>query len=197
MITLPADLPAHLAKALTNPPPHPEGEQERNAAVLLPLYEKDGEWFVLFTRRTHLVLTHRGQVSFPGGMADPGDHSPLQTALREAEEELGLPSSGHHYSGRPAPDPHNNRCLRHTHRRPDRVAHPPPPQSQGGGARIWSSRCAGWPTGRIEPHTPAEWKIRYQVEDVIVYEPYDGEVVWGATARMLKSLIDRLPVSSP
>ena len=59
------------------------------AAVLIPLFKKDGEYHVLLTRRTHSVGSHKGQISFPGGRQDPGE-DPLSTALREAEEEMGI-----------------------------------------------------------------------------------------------------------
>jgi 8-oxo-dGTP pyrophosphatase MutT (NUDIX family) len=196
MITLPADLPAHLAKALTNPPPHPEGEQERNAAVLLPLYEEDGEWFVLFTRRTHLVLTHRGQVSFPGGMADPGDHSPLQTALREAEEELGLRPQAITILGALPP----TRTTTGFYVTPivGQIAWPIRLRlNRKEVARTFGVPLRWLADGQNQATHPGRVEDPVQVEDVIVYEPYDGEVVWGATARMLKSLIDRLPASSP
>ncbi len=63
----------------------------RRAAVLLPLHEQRGEPYVLFTRRTETVETHKGQISFPGGAADPGDADVQSTALRETEEEMGIP----------------------------------------------------------------------------------------------------------
>jgi 8-oxo-dGTP pyrophosphatase MutT (NUDIX family) len=63
----------------------------RRAAVLVPLFDDRGEPQVLFTRRTDTVEHHKGQISFPGGAADPGDPSALATALRETEEELGIP----------------------------------------------------------------------------------------------------------
>jgi 8-oxo-dGTP pyrophosphatase MutT (NUDIX family) len=63
------------------------------AAVLLPLFEKDSAIHVLLTRRTEEVGAHRGQISFPGGRRDDGDRSLLQTALRECEEEIGVPAS--------------------------------------------------------------------------------------------------------
>jgi len=66
----------------------PEGQPE--AAVLLLIYEKRGLPHVLFTLRTHLVETHKGQISFPGGAADPDDDDRRSTALRETHEEVGV-----------------------------------------------------------------------------------------------------------
>jgi len=60
------------------------------AAVLIPLYERDGSHHVLLQVRTELVLHHKGQISFPGGAEDEGDVDLLMTALRETEEEIGL-----------------------------------------------------------------------------------------------------------
>jgi 8-oxo-dGTP pyrophosphatase MutT (NUDIX family) len=64
--------------------------EARPAAVLVPLYASDRRWHVLFTERTHTVEQHKGQVSFPGGRVDEEDASRVETALREAEEEIGL-----------------------------------------------------------------------------------------------------------
>ncbi len=60
------------------------------AAVLVPLFERDGRVHVLLTKRTDSLRQHAGQISFPGGGRDAGDEGPLQTALREAREEVGL-----------------------------------------------------------------------------------------------------------
>jgi 8-oxo-dGTP pyrophosphatase MutT (NUDIX family) len=59
------------------------------AAVLIPLFKKNGEYYVLLTRRTDKVRHHKGQISFPGGRQDPGEDF-LATALREAKEEMGI-----------------------------------------------------------------------------------------------------------
>jgi 8-oxo-dGTP pyrophosphatase MutT (NUDIX family) len=60
-----------------------------NAGVLAPLFEEDGEARVVLTRRSDDLRTHRGQVSFPGGRMDEGEDAPA-AALREAHEEVGL-----------------------------------------------------------------------------------------------------------
>lgn len=61
------------------------------AAVLLALVQRADGLHVLLTRRTDHLRDHPGQISFPGGRSDPADASAMATALREAEEEVGLP----------------------------------------------------------------------------------------------------------
>jgi 8-oxo-dGTP pyrophosphatase MutT (NUDIX family) len=65
--------------------------EARPAAVLVPLHMQAGAWHLLLTQRTLTVESHKGQVAFPGGRVDVGDASRVDTALREAEEEIGLP----------------------------------------------------------------------------------------------------------
>ena len=62
----------------------------RTAAVLVPLLDS-AEPAIVFTRRADHLPQHAGQVSFPGGAAEEDDSSAVQTALREAQEEIGLP----------------------------------------------------------------------------------------------------------
>ncbi len=73
------------------PPPDPDGQ--RAAAVLAPLCYKDGELHLLFFLRTDTVPTHQGQICFPGGRHTAEDETLLDTALRETEEEIGVPRS--------------------------------------------------------------------------------------------------------
>jgi 8-oxo-dGTP pyrophosphatase MutT (NUDIX family) len=61
------------------------------AAVLVPIVDHGGEPYLLFAKRTDRVGHHKGQISFPGGVIDPGDASALEAALRECEEEIALP----------------------------------------------------------------------------------------------------------
>lgn len=63
----------------------------RQAAILIPLMVKNDTIHVLLTSRSHDVSTHKGEVSFPGGSRDEGDRNPVDTALRESCEEIGLP----------------------------------------------------------------------------------------------------------
>lgn len=64
------------------------------AAVLLPLLCKGGEWHVLVTQRTQDVEHHKGQISLPGGACEPQDETLMDTALRETYEEIGIPPDG-------------------------------------------------------------------------------------------------------
>ena len=61
-----------------------------HAAVLVPLFKKDGSCHLLFTKRSEQVKYHKGEISFPGGMVDEGDQELIGTALRDAFEEIGL-----------------------------------------------------------------------------------------------------------
>jgi 8-oxo-dGTP pyrophosphatase MutT (NUDIX family) len=85
------DLPDRLKGTLAQRPDRIRTEWEATpAAVLVPLYQDHGRWHVLYTRRTESVDSHRGQVSFPGGRIEVHDAGPVQAALREAQEEIGL-----------------------------------------------------------------------------------------------------------
>ena len=76
-----SDLPAGAAKRY----------KLRNAAVLIPLLRQADEWHVLFIRRSKNEKDrHSGQVAFPGGSCDPSDNGAIDTALRETREEVGI-----------------------------------------------------------------------------------------------------------
>jgi len=66
------------------------GEDLVACAVLMPLFARHGQYHLLFTERSDEVYSHKGQVCFPGGKQEPTDSTLLQTALRESEEEISL-----------------------------------------------------------------------------------------------------------
>src|SRR5512140_1999914 len=149
------------------------------AAVLVPLLWQDDQWSVLYTRRTERVESHKGQVSFPGGACDEGETTPEETALREAYEEIGL-------------DPGRVRVLgRLTNMITITSFHVTPVVA-----------VIEWPTvfvvGQHEVERiftiPLYWladtRNRWEFpvpggnRILIAFHPYDGELLWGATARM-------------
>ena len=76
------------------------GREPAHAAVLVALVQRGDGLHVLLTRRTEHLRDHAGQVSFPGGRSEAGDADPEATALREAEEEVGLPRGSVEVIGR-------------------------------------------------------------------------------------------------
>jgi len=72
---------------------HVESEGFTPTAVLVPVYEKTGEYYIIVTKRTEEVNNHKGQISFPGGRRQVEDMTLMDTALRESWEEIGLSPS--------------------------------------------------------------------------------------------------------
>ena len=78
---------------LLTPGALPPSDGLTGAAVLVPLVDHPSGLTVLLTQRTAHLADHGGQISFPGGRIEPTDEHPVAAALREAEEEVGLPAS--------------------------------------------------------------------------------------------------------
>ncbi|MEJ5240288.1 MAG: CoA pyrophosphatase [Anaerolineales bacterium] len=164
---------------------HPT-EGVKCAAVLVPLLKEQGEWHLLFTRRTEHVESHKGQVSFPGGACDAGETTPEETALREAAEEIGLDPRRVRVLGRLPP------MITVTHFRVTPVVGTIEwpvvlKVSTIEVARVFTIPLA-WladPQNRWEFHRPDRGTL-------IAYHPYDGELLWGATARMTLMLLEAL-----
>ena len=149
------------------------------AAVLLPLTQVNGEWHLLFTRRTERVQSHKGQVSFPGGACDEGETTPEQTALREAEEEVGLRPADVKVLGR------LSQLITVTSFRVSPIV----------GVIPWpyTFKVAGIEVARVftipllwlsDRNNYWEFPFGGSDRSLIAYHPYDGELLWGATARM-------------
>ncbi|MBI5289762.1 MAG: CoA pyrophosphatase [Chloroflexi bacterium] len=78
------------ARLATHDPQYITDDTLPRAAILLPLYESNGDTHVLFTVRSELVEHHKGQISFPGGAYDDTDPDLAHTAVRETFEEIGV-----------------------------------------------------------------------------------------------------------
>jgi 8-oxo-dGTP pyrophosphatase MutT (NUDIX family) len=161
------------------------------AAVLVPLLLQDGEWRLLYTRRTDLVESHKGQVSFPGGACDEGETTPEETALREAEEEIGIRPGDVRLLGRLNP-----MDTISFYRVTPVVGVIPWPTvfrpAQAEVARVFTMPLA-WLADRSNRW---EFNLPGRGHSVIVYHPFDGELLWGATARMTVDFLEILNINS-
>jgi len=82
-----------MAPSIRNTSTFKTNKQEKEAAVLILLYEKNNILKTVFTKRHSYEGPHGGQISLPGGKREPVDKNLIETALRETEEELGIPNS--------------------------------------------------------------------------------------------------------
>lgn len=183
-ILSPAEISARLDQA-EHQPYHEEvfpqfaGRPPRLSAVMVPLAWVDGDWQVLFTRRTDLVETHKGQVSFPGGATDPQDDSPEATALREAEEEVGLRPADVQILGR------LGEILTVTNFIITPVVAVFPWPYAFKVHTIEVGRVFTLPLKWLADHNNWQEFVRRETHrTVITYFPYDGELLWGVTARI-------------
>lgn len=164
----------------------------RQSAVMIPLFENEGNWHVLLTNRSNNLVEHRGQVAFPGGAKDREDQDLQETALREMYEEVGIL-------------PEKVRVYGHL-----------------GEIKIVTGYIVSlfvgkvpWPYDlRINPDevestftVPLKWLAnpqhrtieyrRYAGREipVIFFDDYEGHQLWGASADMTMILLDALGLS--
>ncbi|MFH0847635.1 MAG: CoA pyrophosphatase [Chloroflexota bacterium] len=156
------------------------------AAVLIPMFSCEGQYHILFTRRTEALLKHSGQVAFPGGAFEVGDGSLLNTALRESYEEIGLPPSSIEILG----------ALDDT------------PTSSSGYLIYPFVGLIPWPFEfKLAPYETAEVfsvpsaalldknccreeiRLREGKPQSVYYYQYQDRIIWGATARILKQFL--------
>lgn len=157
------------------------------AAVLVPLVFFQNEWHILYTRRTDQVESHKGQVSFPGGACDEGETTPEETALREADEEIGIAPSDVRVIGR------LSRMVTISKYRVTPVVgviqFPYAFKTSGAEvARVFTMPLV-WLANR---NNYWEFSLPGSDRSVIVYHPFDGELLWGATARMTVNFLNIL-----
>jgi 8-oxo-dGTP pyrophosphatase MutT (NUDIX family) len=186
----PSSLPDALRAVLLDPAEATslEVHGRTKAAVLIALYVAGGDLHSVFTRRRHDLRSHAGEISFPGGRREPEDESLLDTALRETEEEIGLPSAAVRILGALTPTP------------------------------TVATNYGVYPfVGLIEPGqtwTPSAWEVDEVLELRLVdlraartrrrllhrgipfrsdvYDVSEEAVIWGATARIVGDLLVRI-----
>jgi 8-oxo-dGTP pyrophosphatase MutT (NUDIX family) len=163
------------------------------AAVLLPLVWQESGWNLVFTRRTEGVEHHKGQVSFPGGGCEPGEADPVQTALREAGEEIGLQPADLRVLGR------LNDVLTITHYQVTPVVGvmpwPYPVRLElAEVARVFTIPLSWLADRRNWDEKPVTLASVTQRFSLVTYHPYDGETLWGITARMTLNFLSLLGI---
>ena len=157
------------------------------AAVLIPIVDHAGDPYLAFAKRTDTVGTHKGQIGFPGGVIEPTDASFLEAALRECEEEVGL--------RRTAVEPLG--VLDDTETVATRFVITPfvgfvatPVAWQPDGTEI--ERVIEIPFAALvdRGNTRVETWVRDGIPREMYFFDYEGDTVWGATARILRDYLD-------
>lgn len=157
------------------------------AAVLVPLYLDRGELHAVFTKRRAELRRHAGEISFPGGRMDDEDESLLATALREADEEIGLPSDQVEVAGALPPTPTIVTGYRiHPYVgviAPGRAWVPRPSEVESVLELSLPGLVSGHEKRRLVGKGVPFKTVTYTVGD---------HLVWGATARIVESLLERV-----
>lgn len=161
------------------------------AAVLLPLFQVNDEWHLLFTRRSEMVEDHKGQVAFPGGAQEDLDKDLVETALREAQEEIGLHPDNVSIIGKMKSMPTVSRYLLtpivgYIKRWPIRLE-----LSTLEVASVFSIPVE-WLANRSNYFTKPYLLPNGKRHAVYYYQPYNGEVVWGVTAKITRVFLEMI-----
>lgn len=169
----------------------PPGRTAAQAAVLVLLYPRHGELHVAFTRRTDHLAHHRGQISFPGGAVEPEDASFLDTALREAQEEVGIGTRDLQVweELEPVYVPPSNYLVHpfvvYAGRRPD--FHPDPNEV----AELLEVPLSSLMRPESFVLEPREMDGQRFLEPLFRYQSHR---IWGATAIVLDQLLERIKI---
>ena len=187
------ELPVLIKDILGQRPPtgiEDTGSEIRHAAVLVPLFESHGAYHVLLTKRTNRVDAHKGQISFPGGAVDEADGSFRETALREAHEEIGLRPEDVTILGQ-TDDARTLASNFVIHPFVGLIPYPYPFKISAEEVK----KLIEVPFGLFLPDTSRDRTMPVEYEGKTyksVAYPYDGEVIWGATARIMENLVEIL-----
>lgn len=153
------------------------------AAVLVPIYEDGDEGLrVVLTKRPDTMPTHAGHIAFPGGRPHDGDDGPVATALREAEEEVGISPSTVEVLGF-LPEIHTveyQLLVVPVVGRLDGVPELRPSEREV--AKILLPRLTDLANGEL-------WRSELWGDRRVWFYDLDGEILWGATARMVRNLL--------
>ncbi len=161
-------------------------EGQRRAAVIVPLYVREGSLWVVLTRRTETVEHHRGQMSFPGGVEEEDDGTPLETALRETEEEIGIARGDVQVLGPLTP----LTTVTDFYVEPFVGAIPYPYVFRPAEAEI--AEVVEVPVAALLDPGALERRWLPGRDEPVLFFHHGSHVIWGATARMLKELLDAL-----
>ncbi|MCP3102219.1 CoA pyrophosphatase [Myxococcus sp. K15C18031901] len=160
----------------------------REASVLVPLFERDGVPHMLFTRRPATLRTHANQYSYPGGGRDAEDLTPLHTALRETEEELGIDRRGVRVLGMldEVPTISQYRIRPFVGVIPGDGKYAPSPEEVAFILEVPLLNLLDPAILRIEK------KEVLGAERDLYFYTYDSHVIWGATARILRDFLNQV-----
>jgi 8-oxo-dGTP pyrophosphatase MutT (NUDIX family) len=159
------------------------------AAVLLPLYGWPDEPGLVFTERRADMRRHAGEISFPGGRRDPGDADLSATALREAQEEIGLDPEAVEL-GEELPTTSTFVTGYRIHPFVGRIPHPRELSLEPNPAEVET----------VLTFSLDQMRKRYAIRRLVrrgipIHTPtyeIEGHLIWGATARILGDLLERL-----
>lgn len=161
------------------------GRTLREAAVLVPLFERGGVPYVVFTRRPAHLRTHAGQYAFPGGGQEARDVTPLETALRETEEELGIARGGVRVLGQLDETPTTSayRIRPYVGVIPGDGQYVPSPTEVDLVLEVPLVRLMDPAIVRVERHA---WE---GLEHDVHFYTHGEHVIWGATGRILRNFL--------
>jgi 8-oxo-dGTP pyrophosphatase MutT (NUDIX family) len=166
----------------------PEGRRLRPAGVLAPIQNRNGRLEMLLTKRSSALKHHPGQIAFPGGKQDENDADVIAAAIREAQEEIGLPPDLVEVLGTlPMHETVTGFVVTpvFVFVREDFVITPEPGEVE----EVFSVPLDHFMTSENYVVQSRRWRGQMRSYFAVPYGPY---YIWGATARMLRAWTDRM-----